>query len=81
MTVQLGPYRPVTEFVTHDLARLRKRTKQLAFVHAGRSDPGFDGLLDPDGDRYRPDAATLAAEIDDHPSSFTELDVLGVEGC
>ena len=58
---------------------LRDRTQQPALVDAGRSYPGIDSLLDPDGDGDGADTATFALEVGQHPASFPLLDGLDVE--
>src|SRR5882757_622222 len=85
MTVQLPfnyrPDGPITQFVAHDLSRLRKRKKQPSLINLGRRRPGLDSLLHPDRNRHRSNSTTLAAEIDDHPPSLSELNILDVERC
>jgi hypothetical protein len=45
MTVHYQPDGPVTQFVAHDLSRLRKRKKQPALLDPGGGHPGLDSLL------------------------------------
>lgn len=52
-------FRPVSQLVTEDLTRFRKRSKQSTFLDLGRSHPSIDSLLHPDRDGHRADASPL----------------------
>src|SRR5271168_1287592 len=74
-----GPHGPVGQCFAFDLAALDDRTQQPTFLHIGGGRPDIDCVLDPYRNRHRAYAAALPAEISDHPTSLTQLDLLDIE--
>src|SRR6266568_7436923 len=70
-----APNRPIAQFLSQNSPFLRKRTQQTAGAELGFGDPCVDSLLDPYWNGPGANAATLAAQICDHPSTLALLHI------